>query len=34
MEKEFAKDYLEKKKNGLLYKQESIIFKAIKKKSK
>ena len=34
MEKEFAEDYLEKQRKGLLYKQDSIIFKAIKKKSK
>ena len=32
MEKEFAKDYLEKQRKGLLYKQDSVIFKAIKKK--
>tara|TARA_B110000495_G_C22839142_1_gene489425 strand:- start:143 stop:556 length:414 start_codon:yes stop_codon:yes gene_type:complete len=31
MEKEFAKDYLEKQRKGLLYKQNTIIFKAIKK---
>ena len=33
MEKEFAKDYLEKQRKGLLYKQDSVIFKAIKKKN-
>lgn len=33
MEKEFTEDYLEKQRKGLLYKQDSIIFKAIKKKS-
>ena len=32
MEKEFAEDYLEKQRKGLLYKQDSVIFKAIKKK--
>lgn len=32
MDKFYAKDYLNKHKNGLLYKQDSVIFKAIKKK--
>ena len=32
MEKSHAKEYLEKQRNGLLYKQDSVIFKAIKKK--